>query len=180
MNDEENFQEQASEWFDARAHDEDSMPPGVANDVAMWSLIAQHLEMGEVVAVPSDFGEQVQRRLRRMAFWKEAAFVAKVGAVTGVLVTLVLAVALGGDWWQRFRDLLNPDVLAQKAQALTPTGVTSFEITKAISHTLPSVAPMIATGFLAVSVLALAGQFLIFRYLGLGFAARKTPTAVHS
>jgi hypothetical protein len=164
----EEMRQRASELFDeSDAHIEAPLLE-TSEDWNTWASIANHLQSTEVVALPSDFGSRVRGAIRRACIWSEVLLILKVCGATALILTFVMAYALGFDWWHRLSAAVEPAHVAVSLQTL---------LTKAGAF-LPTLSPLLQLGkriwplvpifLITFATAAVIAELALFRFLRLG------------
>ncbi len=157
----------ASERFDEAA----SADPENAAELDAWedfSLIAGHLQHSEIVTLPPDFAEQVQRRIQDERSKRDFVLVLQTASLTGLILTLVAATALGVNWWQRLLDFVEPGNLARLSAPFTfDAAKAGLDIRTLYQHVEPFL-HLLPGAFLTTTIAALLLELAIFRLLRIG------------
>jgi hypothetical protein len=140
-----------------------------------WSMIERHIATREVVALPADFAQRVRRAAIRAQRRKDAVLILQTAIVTGAVLTLVVASALGADWWQRLLATLQPGRIAE----VLPRVAADFQTAIPAFSSLATLAErgwrFLPIALFTTAILAIAIELAVFRFLRVGPFHRK-PT----
>jgi hypothetical protein len=157
----------ASERFDETAGTE----PGDAAELEAWgdfALIADHLQSSEPVALPVDFAQQVQRKIRQVQRRRDAVLVLQTAFVTGLILTFVAAAALGFNWWQRLLTGVQPENVAALVRALSASFADFGLDLRQLQERVKPFIRLLPGAFLCAAIAALLIEIAVFRLLRIG------------
>jgi hypothetical protein len=178
----EELRRRACDLFDEGGGGNAADCPGDPDDLAAWSMIAQFLETREVVLVPAEFRYAVLRTVRRAKLSRDALLLSVVGFGTGLVLSFVVALALGLDWWPRALVAVQPGTALAFLQALlNESGAAVTLLTTLIERGKPFWS-LLPSALLVAALFAALAQLVVFRILRAGvFAAglRNYPRNPH-
>ena len=149
--------------------------PGDPDDLAAWSMVAHFLETREVVDVPAKFRYEVLQAARRAKFSRDALLLFLVGFGTGLILTFVVALALGLDWWPRALVAVQPGTVLAFLRALpSESGAGLTLLTTLIERGRPFWL-LFPSALLAAAIFAALAQLVVFRFLRAGAFGAGAP-----
>lgn len=157
----------ASERFDesVRSAPDDSAEHDAWED---YSLIADHLRNAEVITLPVDFAQEVQRKIIQRQRRRDLLLVLQTGFVTALILTFVAATALGFNWWERLLDIARPgNVSAAWAAFSASLPAADLELSALYLEAKPFLR-FLPGGFLVAAIAALLLELAVFRLLRIG------------
>jgi hypothetical protein len=164
----EESRQRASELFDESKDRLDLPMLETSADWETWTLIATQLESAEVVAIPGNFAIRVQRAIRRARFWNDVLLIMKVSSVTAVVVTFVVAGALGLDWWHRLSAAVKSVDAVAGLQTLLSQGGTLLAALTPLLRVGERIWPFVPFVLISIAIAAVVAELVIFRFLRLG------------
>ena len=165
--------EQLSNRFDEPGASSNAGDEWQREDWDAWSSIERHLTTRQVVTLPADFSQRVHLAAKRARRRKDAVLVLQTALVTGLVLTLVVANALGADWWQRLLATLQPASILEflsRVIADVPSAIPAFTTLAELAERGWRFLPV---ALFAVAILAIAIELAVFRLLRVGPFLRK-------
>ncbi|RYD64993.1 MAG: hypothetical protein EOP84_32285 [Verrucomicrobiaceae bacterium] len=165
----------ASERFD-----EAGAAPENPAELETWedfALIANHLETVDVVVLPTDFAQQLQREIRDIQRRRDLVLVLQTAFVTSLILTFVAATALGFDWWERLLAAVRPNNLAAYWTPFAGLLSSPDLDARGIYVLVAPFARLLPGAFLAATIAALLLEIAIFRLLRIGPFQMKTANS---
>jgi hypothetical protein len=128
-----------------------------------------------VVVLPADFTQQVRRAAIRAQRRKDAVLILQTAILTGLVLTLVVASALGADWWQRLLASLQPGSIAEALSRLAADLQPAIPAFSSLAVLAERAWRFLPIALFATAILAIAIELAVFRLLRVGPFHRK-PT----
>jgi hypothetical protein len=160
--------QRASEGFDERDLGDAVGLPGDAGDLAAWSLIARHLEGNETVLLPADFRDGVRRAVARAKLRRDLLLISLAALVTGLLLTFVIALALGLHWWPRAFAAVQPGAVLAGARSFLEQVAAGLNILLTFLKGGKALWSLLPAALLAIAIVAALAELAAFRLLRVG------------
>jgi hypothetical protein len=142
--------------------------------IALTKAIGLHLEKSEPVALPQDFRAGVLRATARARLRRDLLLVAQVGFTTALLVTGVVAYALGADWWQWLAAALRPEAATALANSVLGSLSAAANWLSSVIASAKPLLPLIPWLLLAASLFVALVELAFFQFLRVGPFHRST------
>jgi hypothetical protein len=164
----EEMRQRASDLFDESGAHIEAPLLETSEDWNTWASIANHLQSAEVVALPNDFGSRVQSAIRRARFWSEVLLILKVCGATALILTFVVANALGFDWWHRLSTAVEPAHVAASLHSLFNKAGTLLPNLSPLLQFGRRIWPLVPLLLITFAITAVVAELALFRILRLG------------